>query len=266
MDAAAEQSIGFFQALRHRQRIIHTLVLREIKIQLRTSKLGYLIVLAEPAAQFAIMFTIFSFVGHQPSYGTSLGLFLATGLIPFVMFMHLAQRTMRAVRIAKTVARIPNVNVIDNAIARAFLEYLTLVFITLVVFTTLVFIGLAPIPAHPSVLISAMLAIGLAGFGTGLVNGVLTHLSRAYAMVWSVASRSMLFISGVFYTPSSLPPTARDIVLWNPILHGLEWFRAGIFDSYPTGSLSRTYLVLFGVSTLTLGLMLLRVFSGKLMR
>lgn len=268
MQTAASQSLDHLTSspLRAKVRIVKTLMLREIKIQLRTSKLGYLLVLAEPAAQFVVMFSIFSFVGHQPSFGTSLGLFLATGLIPFFTFMHLSQRTMGAVRNAKTFAHLPIVNPLDNAIARGLLEYLTLVMVTVVVLAALIFLGYAPMPRDPAVLISAMLAIGLSAFGLGLVNGVLTKLSRAYAMAWSVVSRSLLFFSGVFYMPTNLPPAARDIVLWNPILHGLEWFRVGVFGSYPTGSLSRVYLLVFGLAMLTLGLLLLRRFEGRLIQ
>lgn len=255
-----------FSALSFRVRIIRTLILRELKIQLRVSRLGFLLVLAEPMMQYAIMFTIFSFVGHRPAFGTSLGLFLATGLIPYFIFMHLASRTMGAVRSSKAFARVPTVTALDQAIARAVLEYLTLIFFALVLISVLVFLGLAPVPARPSELIAAVMAVGLAAFGVGLVNGVLSHMYRAYALAWAIVSRSMLFISGVFYVPASLPPMARDIVLWNPILHGLEWFRSGIFLSYSTTHLAKDYLLVWGVGSLTLGLVLLSVFSGRLLR
>lgn len=252
--------------LSRKLRIVRTLILREIKLELRTSKLGYLLVLFEPAMQFAVMFAIFSFVGHRPAFGTSLGLFLATGLVPYFIFMHLAQRTMGAVRSARAFAKVPTVSAFDNALARGTLEFLSLVIFTVVIFAILIFLGFAPVPAKPSVLVAAVLSIGLTAFGVGLVNGVLTHLSRTYALIWSVLSRSLLFFSGVFYMPTSLPPVARDVVLWNPILHGVEWLRLGVFASYPIVSLSQEYLLIWGIGSITLGLVLLRVFSGHLLR
>lgn len=251
-------------ALRLRSGIIFALMVHEIKIRFRMSILGYLTVLAEPIFQYLAMFIAFHYLARQPAFGLSLPIFLATGIVPYFLFMHLSSRVMGAVRTGKAYNKVQTVGFLDVALARGFLEYMTLIIFGVSVFAVLGFFGHSAIPHLPVELIKAVLVIGLIAFGIGLVNGVLSKLFKFYALIYSIFARSMLFLSGVFYVPATLPALAREYLSYNPLLHGLEWFRLGFFGNYPAVDLDRGYLMAWLIGSITLGLVLLRACEGQL--
>lgn len=246
--------------------LIWMLIRRELLISFRVSRSGHLLVLIEPVAQFAMMYVIFSAIQRQPGFGTSLGLFLATGLIPYFMFLHLSSRVMGAIRSYRSFARIPTVTPLDVAIARGTLEFFSLLVFATVVLAILQASGQSAAPRHPETLAAAVLTIGAAAFGVGLINGVLSHMFKFYALAYSILARSALFFSAVFYVPATLPAQARTYISYNPILHAVEWFRTGIYSSYPAFDLSYGYLAGWAIATISLGVMLLSVTKRWLAR
>lgn len=250
--------------LRLRVQVVRALMLHEIKLRFRISRAGYFLVLAEPIFQYAAMFTVFHYIQRQPAFGASLGVFLATGIVPYFLFMHLTMRVMGVVRSGRAYARVQTVGFLDQAIARGLLEFLTLILFGSVVFSVLVFFGQPAVPQGPLDLIASVLVLGIVAFGVGLINGVLTKIFKLYALLFSIFARSMLFLSGVFYVPATLPAIARDYLAWNPLLHGIEWFRIGFFETYPAVDLDRSYLGAWALGTVALGLVLIRACDGKL--
>ena len=55
-----------------------------------------------------------------------------------------------------------------------------------------------------------------------------------------------------------MPDWIRNILSWNPVLHGIDWFRSSFFEDYNPFWLDRTYLALAAALTLLLGLALER--------
>lgn len=62
-----------------------------------------------------------------------------------------------------------------------------------------------------------------------------------------------------------MPDWARDILSWNPLLHAIDWFRAGFFASYEPHWLDRRYLVLSAVLAALIGLALERGLRRRLL-
>ncbi len=261
---SADRSIHATRGLRLRSGVILALMMHEIKVRFRMSIMGYFMVLAEPIFQYLTMFIAFHYLTRQPAFGLSLGVFLATGIVPYFLFMHLSSRVMGAVRSGKAFNKVQTVGFLDIALAKGLLEYLTLILFGTVVFVVLGFFGQSAVPHLPIELINSVLVIGLMGFGVGLVNGVLTKIFKFYALVYSIFARSMLFLSGVFYVPATLPAVAREYLSYNPLLHGIEWFRLGFFESYPAVDLDRGYLGGWVLGSITLGLVMLKACEAKL--
>jgi capsular polysaccharide transport system permease protein len=61
----------------------------------------------------------------------------------------------------------------------------------------------------------------------------------------------MYFTSGTFYVPNMMPVALRDILVWNPVLQGIELFRSSMFRDHEPEWLDINYLatiaVCFGV-------------------
>ena len=91
----------------------------------------------------------------------------------------------------------------------------------------------------------------IAWFG-GALAITLGALSYEYELVdkfWHPASYLLFPLSGAAFLVSALPPAARDIIFYIPVVHGVEMIREGFFGSkveaiYDVGYLVTCSLVL----------------------
>jgi capsular polysaccharide transport system permease protein len=70
--------------------------------------------------------------------------------------------------------------------------------------------------------------------------------------------------TGIFYVPGMMPDWARDILVWNPVLQSVDWFRAGFFSAYQPHWLDRSYLIVVAISALAIGLAIERGLRRRL--
>ncbi len=253
------------EGLRTQGRVIIALMLREMRLRSVQSRLSYLLALLEPILQLTMMMTIFTFIGRRPDFGTSLLLFLGTGILPFFLFTHVSGRTTGAIRASGLVRALAPIQPLDIMLARALLETATLLIVAILLFTFIYATGVKDaIPSRPILAIQGFAATALLAIGVGLINGVIGAFFRLWAIIYGVLSRSLIFMSGVFFVPDFMPPPIRYFLSWNPLLHGLEWFRSGFYLTYPTLTLDKSYLLGFGLVSLLIGLALERVFRSRL--
>ena len=95
----------------------------------------------------------------------------------------------------------------------------------------------------------AMFAIGL-----GLVICSVAYKFEAFGKVWGTLSFIMMPLSGVFFFVHALPAQIREYVLWIPMVHGTEMFRAGYFGSSVITYENPWYLLLCNLVLLFFGL------------
>lgn len=73
----------------------------------------------------------------------------------------------------------------------------------------------------------------IAWFGAALAItlGALSHEYELVDKFWHPASYLLFPLSGAGFLVSALPPFAREIVLYIPMVHGVEMIREGFFGS-----------------------------------
>jgi capsular polysaccharide transport system permease protein len=69
----------------------------------------------------------------------------------------------------------------------------------------------------------------------------------------------MIMFSGIFYLIEFLPPGARYVMSFNPMMHAIALFRTGFYPGYPTLLLDTTYLTYCAIGSVVLGLVLERL-------
>ena len=92
-----------------------------------------------------------------------------------------------------------------------------------------------------------------------------TKLISELGKVVTILITPLYFISGVMIPAANIPQPYRDVLLVNPILHGLESLRGAYFASYhsvPEASLA--YLYLCALTTVFFGLALHVRYSRRL--
>ena len=235
-------------------RVIATLVLRETRASFGTSQIGYLWAIITPAISVGLLFFIFTMIDRQAPYGTSLALFFATGILTIEFFNKLSHTLMATFDANKALLTYPLIKETDALFARMVLVSATYMVIMVLFYTVLYAMGMADKPAHPERLMQAFGAVVLLGFGFGVVNAVIASLWESWNQIEKILPRPLLFISGVFYVPSRLPPEATEILWWNPVLHLVEWVREGFYPNYNSSIFTPEYPLFLGIVLILLGL------------
>lgn len=249
------------QLLSLQVRVLGALVLRETRSTFGTSKFGYLWAIITPAFSVAFLVLIFSQIGRQPPFGQSLALFFATGVLPLQFFKKSATTLMGALSGNKALLTYPPIKELDTIVARWILLSVTYLIIMLIFFGALISVGLAPFPKSPHILLQAFILTAFLGFGFGTVNAVIAAKFQSWKQLVNIALSPMLFLTGIFYVPSSLPPHAINIIKWNPVLHIVEYMRTGYYPNYDSQVLNIYYPI--GVTML---LILLGLFGERIYR
>ncbi|KZL16189.1 Polysialic acid transport protein KpsM [Pseudovibrio axinellae] len=244
-------------------RVIGALVLRETRTAFGDTQLGYLWAIVNPALSTLVLVMIFSAIGRSPAFGTSFALFFATGVLTFQTYSRLSGSLMTAINSSRGLLSYPLVHEADLLISKYILITLTYLMIIIVFFTLIIWWDNAALPVRPEECASAFLAVSLLGLGAGATNAVLLRLWPTWKQIDGIISRPLFFLSGIFYVPSDFPSHIVKILAWNPILHGVEWFREGYYGNYDSVVLSKPYLLTCAIILLLVGFYGERLYRKK---
>jgi len=250
---------AFATALIIQVRVIGALILRETRTRFGRSQLGYLWAIAEPLCYIICLSFLFEAISRHAPFGPSVGLFFATGLLPYQLYSRTSAALVTAFDANEALLTYPIVKPVDTLIARAVLEIATAAMVMIILFSGLVFLADAPEPAALHVMTLAMIGLGLFAFGVGTINGVIAKLLPSWRQIYEVATRPLMLVSGVFFLPDSMPAAIRDTIAYIPIVHGIELFRSGYYAGYRSTILDPGYLVVSGLVVSLIALALERI-------
>jgi len=246
-------------------RVVTAIILRETKTRFGKNKLGYLWAFIEPMAYVTIFILIREKAGTAVPFGSNLYLFILTGILVYRIFISIAGRANGSISSNQALLTYPLVKPVDTIVARIILESLTMILVLTVFFTILEIYSDYSLINYPSILIEAVAVLVLLSSGVGFFNAVFCMIFPAWERVWGLMTLPLLIMSGVFYVPKSMPPLVQQIISWNPLTHCVEWFRYGAYLDYDP-ALDRSYVIWFGITALTLGFLLEKIFRNGLVR
>jgi capsular polysaccharide transport system permease protein len=233
--------------------VIWTIVPELLSRLTRGSRAGFLLFLLEPIIMVCVFYALRGLLRQQtPDYGTSLFLFYASGFMPFYLFMRTSSR-MRRIRSAPN-SLLPNASGLDVFLAAAVLSTTINLVMTVLLFYGIWLYGIDQ--ARPVSIVDCVIPLALfviLGMGVGMINNVISRFLPFWPTLYAILTRGLIFLSGVVIIVDLAPPYIRDIATINPLSHGIEWFRLGVYGRYPHNSLDRGYLVEWAVIALFLG-------------
>ena len=238
-----------FQAFR----VISALMIREMTTRYGRSPGGYLWAIAEPVGMIALLSIAFSQFLRTPPLGSSFILFYSSGYLPFAFFMTINAFTSSAVSGNRPLMKYPMVSPMDTVLARAALQTLTMVVVTVVILAGLGFWLDEPITLSLFNLILAFLAAIILGLGGGMLNVVIFAFFPFYKNVWSIVTRPLFIVSGIFYTVESMPTTAQNILVFNPLVHISGESHKAFYPIYDGDFVFLAYPIGLGVFFMLLG-------------
>jgi len=233
---------------------LFALILREARVRHGRSRLGYAWAVVEPILIVAVIILVVSGLIGRRELSYDFAIFYALGVINFQYYRHATGFVAHAIEANQPLFNYPAVHEVDAALARWMLDTATYVIIGAATFVFLwAFFG-ATRPAHPERMILAYLGLGLLALGIGL--NLAACLRRYYMtmQVWALLTAPQFVFSAVIYSVEGLPTAYRDILLWNPVVHGVEGMRSGYYPDYGRDYVSFGYLYLWALGLLASGL------------
>ena len=241
-------------------RVIVALTLREARVRYGRSRLGYFWAVVEPVIMIGFLSAVFSaFRNAQPAAGGSFAVFFASGVLPFQLFRSSSTRISSAIEANRPLFNYPLVRHLDTIFARAVLEVSTHIVVMIFVFTFQHFYFRSPPPADIGMILVAIGLMAALALGVGMIIAVITQTIPSITEFYAVIMGASFFLSAVIYPVSVVPSFYRDLLLWNPLVHGIEAFRSGFFAGYRADDMDLAYLGLFAMSTIAIGLIADRV-------
>lgn len=245
-------------------RVLHALILRELKSRYGNRRLGFVWALIEPLMFISLFVAFFLLIGRESQGGVPVPLFFVAAISPFFMFRDIFAEVAQGTRGHQSLLMFPQVTRMDLLFSKLALNALVSIAVFIILLCGLYAIGYTFVIDS---LLGVMIAFGmmiLLGFGLGLVIGA---FCIRYEFVQSISQtllgRPLFITSGLFFSASMLPPAVRKIALYNPLLHCTELVRVSLFENFESRHIDLTYVMVFTLILNSLGMMLLLVFERQ---
>ena len=234
-------------------RAIAALILREMATRYGRSPGGYVWALFEPMGIITAMAIGFSILLHAPPLGHSFILFFATGFLVFNLYQDLSLTVSRSIMFSRPLLFYPTVTWVDAVLARLILNTVTSILVMLILLTTMVIVTDSRLVIDIVPIIEAIALAVLLGLGVGTVNCVLFGLFPLWVHVWSILTRPLFLISAIFFLYEDMPPLARELLWYNPLVHIVGLMRQGFYSTYAADYVSIPFVAATSVALLFLG-------------
>lgn len=243
-------------------RVVWALVLREILTRYGRKNIGFLWLFVEPML-FTLVITAL-WTATERLHGSDLPIvaFALTGYSALVLWRNMPNRCIGALESNKSLLFHRQVQIPDVYWARVILEFLA-------GSTSFVVLGIALwaaemlLPPEDALqVLGGWLLLGWFAVGLGFTIGGLSEKFDVVAKLWPPTTYILLPLSGTAFIADALPESAREIVLYLPMLNCVEIIREGWFGSKMIAHYHVDYVIVFNLVLTFAGLALVRQ-AGK---
>lgn len=234
------------------------LILREMASRFGTKPGGYIWAVVQPLAIILMLAFAFSLLMRSPSLGTSFVLFKATGLLVFQMFKQNSTQIAKSLSSASSLLEYPRISWIDAVIARFVLNVMIGLIVSWIILTGIIIYEDIRTVLDWSKILTAYALAALMAFGIGSLNIYMFMRFPVTENIWRITTAPLMIMSGVIILYDDLPHLAQQYLWYNPLIHITGMMRDGFYPMYRPEYISVTYVLLWGLLPMVLGLLLVR--------
>ncbi|AOK46132.1 sugar ABC transporter permease [Burkholderia sp. MSMB617WGS] len=249
---------NFGRSLAVQRRVIFALLMREVLTRYGRHNIGFLWLFVEPMI-FTVGITIlWNATGATHGSNLPISAFALTGYSTVLLWRNMPGRCSMAVTPNLALMYHRNVKVIDIFIARILLEVVgntASFFVLMIAFHAL---GLVSYPEDILEVMSAWVMIIWFGASLGFIIGALSEKTELVEKLWHPVTYLMFPLSGAIFMVDWLSPTFQKLVLWLPMVHGVEMLREGYFGSLVAAHYDVGYMACACLAMSLIGLALVR--------
>lgn len=252
-DTSAKPAVWQFQV-----RVIKALVLRDLSARYGQSRLGLLWFLLYPIISVLGLLLIFTVRGRLAPPNLPLLVFLITGFPFWIAFQGMWGDMAKGSGSGNSLLMFPQITLLDLLIARVALEFAAQTAAMFVVIVGFMVFGGLEMPADPLGVLLVFWACLWLGIGMGLITGSIRRVWPAFDDLISPVRRLGGFASGILHVVALMPVWLLPYFSWNPMLRCIDMVRELWHPSYQSPVFSPTYVILWGVGLMALGMVLER--------
>jgi capsular polysaccharide transport system permease protein len=241
------------------------LLLREAEAKLFASRVSWIWVLLEPVLHVAYLIVLYSVIRVRTVGDLDTAVWVMIGLQSYFIFRKTADGVSSAATDNSALYAYRQVKPVDTLFARAFLEATMNLASTALLAALTALMGHILYPDFPLAMLVAFFGMWLLGLGFGMIVSAAASLVREVKLLLQVVLRPLYLISGVMFPIASLSKPWREILMLNPVAHGVEMARMGLSRGYQgVPETSPAYLFGFAGILLLVGLALQLRFAMRI--
>jgi capsular polysaccharide transport system permease protein len=229
---ATTSELSFFQSLAIQSRVLHALLMRELITRYGRDNLGVLWLVGEPMIFTLGVATLWSAAGlAHGGTGIPIVAFAVSGYSSVLMWRNATSQCSAGIEQNKALLFHRSVLIVDVFLTRIALEIVgaTSSFIVLSIF--FIFIGWMPVPDNLLMVLSGWFMLAWFGASLALLVGAGTAFSALVHRLWHPIAYLLFPMSGAAFMVEWLPKKLQDVVLYLPMVHGVELLRHGYFGN-----------------------------------
>jgi capsular polysaccharide transport system permease protein len=255
---AFEHDTPFINSLRIQLRVLGALLMREIVTRYGRDNLGFLWLFVEPMIFTLGVTALWAGAGLRHTTNLPIVAFAVTGYSSVLLWRNCASRCSMAIPPNMPLMFHRNVRVLDLLLTRVLLEVAGATMSFLALSTLWISLGWMEPPSDILRVLIAWLLLASFGASLALVIGGGTAHSELIERIWHPAAYLLFPLSGAAYMVDWMPQRFQEMVLWIPMVHGVEMLRDGFFGSAVRTHYSAEYLAIWCALLTLAGLVLVR--------
>lgn len=246
--------MDFVASAKLQGRAIFALAINRMRTRYLGSRAGYVWALVEPIAWVFVLKLAIQHSGtDKPPLGDSFEVFFVTGVCLARMWRVIVS-SVSAIVVGGRTTRLPGLIRLDLCYAQWALETVTAGLVIIIALAILALFGFHAAPGDLLHCVIAFFAMALFGLAFALTLAVVLVIAPGFQHFSGLLLLLMFVTSGFAFLVDRMPIRTREIVLWNPLVHFIEWFREGFFEGYQCRSLDLSYVFTLAAICLVIGL------------
>jgi capsular polysaccharide transport system permease protein len=233
------------------------LIMREMLTRFGRNRLGVAWLIFEPLADI-LMFTALFGMRHRFTAGTSSILFVMYGVLSYMLFRNTYNQVSRGAASNESLLSFRQVRPMDLFVARGLLELQVGLVLTLFLTLSIAWVGIPLELGLPMDAALVLMIMWIMGWSLGVLTACCTSVAPTVAIIIPFLVRPLFWLSGIIFHIDALPKVARDILLWNPLLHTVDIFRASRGLIEVSDGVSWTYPLAWALGLLAMALLTYR--------